>query len=204
LTFGEFRENPPAGEAADGLTSREDRYKLRLGALYRRPSRRPPDFRSPNSNRTLRVMLGNEAIQALRPDESRSGTKHHDRDGLSLWVARCGSKTWRKDFRWEGVDQTFTIGSHPRMRLAEARKIAMQVNAWLKAEIDPRTQTDRQRRQRERPEAKPVRELAEAWFQDHATAWSPRDARGMRRKLDNFALPAMGRTRRTWHFPQTP
>lgn len=64
-------------------------------------------------------MLSDKAIQALRPDLSRSGTKHHDRDGLDLWVARSGSKTWRKDYRWVGVPQTFTIGTYPKIGLAD-------------------------------------------------------------------------------------
>jgi hypothetical protein len=36
---------------------------------------------------------------------------HHDRDGLYLWVARSGSKTWRKDYRWQGARCTFTQAS---------------------------------------------------------------------------------------------
>jgi hypothetical protein len=64
-------------------------------------------------------MLSDKAIQALRPDPSRPGTKHHDRDGLYLWVARSGSKTWRKDYRWQGARRTFTIGAYPAVRLAE-------------------------------------------------------------------------------------
>ncbi|MFO0037320.1 MAG: Arm DNA-binding domain-containing protein, partial [Synechococcaceae cyanobacterium] len=125
-------------------------------------------------------MLSDKAIQALRPDPSRPGSKHHDRDGLYLWVARSGSKTWRKDYRWEGVRQTFTIGTYPKVRLADARKVAMQINDWLRDGIDPRTQSSRQRRERERPEAKPFREVAEAWLAHHATAWSPRYRRDMR------------------------
>jgi hypothetical protein len=137
-------------------------------------------------------MLSDKAIQALRPDPSRPGSKHHDRDGLYLWVARSGSKTWREDYRWEGVRQTFTIGTYPKVRLADARKVAMQINDWLKEGIDPRTQSSRQRRERERPEAKPFREVAEAWLAHHATAWSPRYHRDMREKLDHFVLPALG------------
>lgn len=136
-------------------------------------------------------MLSDKAIQALRPDPSRSGSKHHDRDGLYLWVARSGSKTWRKDYRWEGVRQTFTIGTYPKVRLADARKVAMQINDWLRDGIDPRGQSSRQRRERERPEGKPFREVAEAWFAHHATAWSPRYRRDMREKLDHFVLPAL-------------
>ena len=137
-------------------------------------------------------MLCDKAIQALRPDPSRPGSKHHDRDGLYLWVARSGSKTWRKDYRWEGVRQTFTIGTYPKVRLADARKVAMQINDWLRDGIDPRRQSSRQRRERERPEAKPFREVAEAWLAHHATAWSPRYLRDMREKLDHFVLPALG------------
>jgi hypothetical protein len=46
-------------------------------------------------------MLSDKAIQSLRHDPDRPGTRHHDRDGLYLWVARSGSKTWRKDYRWQ-------------------------------------------------------------------------------------------------------
>jgi len=56
-------------------------------------------------------MLSDKAIQALRPDPERPGTKHHDRDDLYLWVARSGSKTWRKDYRWQGARRSFTIGA---------------------------------------------------------------------------------------------
>ncbi|MFN9630086.1 MAG: tyrosine-type recombinase/integrase, partial [Cyanobacteriota bacterium] len=137
-------------------------------------------------------MLTDKAIQALQPDSTRSGSKHHDRDGLYLWVARSGSKTWRKDYRWRGVRQTFTIGTYPKVRLADARKMAMQLNDWLREGIDPRTQTSRQRREREQPEAKPFREVADAWFAHHSPSWSPRYIRDMREKLDNFVLPALG------------
>jgi len=68
-------------------------------------------------------MFGDKAIQALRPDPDRPDTKHHDRDGLDLWVARSGSKTWRKEYRWQGARRTFSIGAYPAaMRLADARK----------------------------------------------------------------------------------
>ena len=82
-------------------------------------------------------MLSDKAIQALRPDPDRPGTKHHDRDGLYLWVARSGSKTWRKDYRWQGSRRTFTIGTYPATRLADARKLALELNTWIKTGIDP-------------------------------------------------------------------
>ena len=77
-------------------------------------------FLSPDCVLSQRAMLTDKAIQALQPDSSRSGSKHHDRDGLYLWMARSGSKTWRKLYRWQGVRQTFTIGTYPKVRVADA------------------------------------------------------------------------------------
>jgi hypothetical protein len=69
-------------------------------------------------------MLSDKAIQALRHDPERPGTDYHDRDSLHPWLARSGSKTWRKDDRWQAAGRTFPIGAYPAMRLADARKQA--------------------------------------------------------------------------------
>ncbi|MFI0403897.1 MAG: Arm DNA-binding domain-containing protein, partial [Cyanobium sp.] len=130
-------------------------------------------------------MLSDKAIQALRPDPDRPGTKHHDRDGLYLWVARSGSKTWRKDYRWQGARRTFTIGAYPAVRLADARKQALELNTWIKAGVDPRTQAPGQQRKQVQNSHRPFTQIAQAWFEHHSASWSPRYCRDMREKLDH-------------------
>ena len=137
-------------------------------------------------------MLSDKAIQALRPDPDRPGTKHHDRDGLYLWVARSGSKTWRKDYRWQGARRTFTIGAYPAVRLADARKQALELNTWIKAGVDPRTQAPGQQRKQVQNSHRPFTQIAQAWFEHHSASWSPRYCRDMREKLDHFVIPALG------------
>jgi integrase len=137
-------------------------------------------------------MLSDKAIQALRPDPERPGSKHHDRDGLYLWVARSGSKTWRKDYRWQGLRRTFTIGPYPAVRLADARKQALELNTWIKAGIDPRTQAPTQQRKQVESSSRPFVQIAQAWFEHHSASWSPRYCRDMREKLDHFVIPALG------------
>ena len=137
-------------------------------------------------------MLSDKAIQALRPDPERPGTKHQDRDGLYLWVARSGSKTWRKDYRWQGARRTFTIGAYPAVRLADARKQALELNTWIKAGIDPRTQAPTQQRKQAESSSRPFVQIAQAWFDHHSASWSPRYRRDMREKLDHFVIPALG------------
>jgi len=137
-------------------------------------------------------MLSDKAIQALRPDPQRPGTKHHDRDGLYLLVARSGSKTWRKDYRWQGARRTFTIGAYPAVRLADARKQALELNSWIKAGVDPRTQAPTQQRKQAESSSRPFVQIAQAWFDHHSASWSPRYCRDMREKLDHFVIPALG------------
>ena len=137
-------------------------------------------------------MLSDKAIQALRADSERPGTKHHDRDGLYLWVARSGSKTWRKDYRWQGARRTFTIGAYPAVRLADARKQALELNTWIKAGVDPRTQAPTQQRKQAESSSRPFVQIAQAWFEHHSASWSPRYCRDMREKLDHFVIPALG------------
>ncbi|MEI7952590.1 MAG: Arm DNA-binding domain-containing protein [Synechococcaceae cyanobacterium ELA182] len=96
-------------------------------------------------------MLSDKAIQALRPDPDRPGTMHHDRDGLYLWEARSGSKTWRKDYRWQGARRTFTIGAYPAMRLADARQ-----------------QAPGQRRKQVQNSRRPFAQIAQAWFEHNS------------------------------------
>ena len=137
-------------------------------------------------------MLSDKAIEALGPDPDRPGTKNHDRDGLYLWVARSGSKTWRKDYRWQGARRTFTFGAYPAVRLADARKQALELNTWIKAGIDPRTQAPTQQRKQTESSSRPFVQIAQAWVEHHSASWSPRYCRDMREKLDHFVIPALG------------
>lgn len=126
------------------------------------------------------------------PTRTGQGTKHHDRDGLYLWVARSGSKTWRKDYRWQGARRTFTIGAYPAVRLADARKQALELNTWIKAGVDPRTQAPTQQRMQAESSSRPFGQIAQAWLDHYSASWSPRYCRDMREKLDHFVIPALG------------
>ena len=79
-------------------------------------------------------------------------------------MARSGSKTWRKDYRWQGARRTFTIGAYPAMRLADARKQALELNTWIKSGIDPRTQAPGQQRKQVQNSRRPFAQIAQAWF----------------------------------------
>jgi hypothetical protein len=88
-------------------------------------------------------------------------------------VARSGSRTWRKDHRWQGARRTFTIGAYPAGRLAEARK-----------------QAPGQQRKQVQNSRRPFAQIALACFEHHSASWSPRHCRDRREKLDHFVISA--------------
>ena len=78
------------------------------------------------------------------------------------------------------------------MRLADARKLALERNTWIKSGIDPRTQAPGQRRKQAQNSSRPFTQIAQAWFDHHSASWSPRYYRDMRKKLDHFVIPTLG------------
>ena len=46
-------------------------------------------------------------------------------------MARSGSKTWRKDYRWQGARRTFTIGQQRKQVLNSCRPFTQIAQAWF-------------------------------------------------------------------------
>ena len=72
------------------------------------------------------------------------------------------------------------------MRLADAKKQALELNTWIKDGIDPRTQAPGQRRKQVENSCRPFAQIAQVWFDHHSPSWSSRSCRDMREKLDHF------------------
>jgi hypothetical protein len=87
-------------------------------------------------------------------------------------VARSGSKTWRKDYRWQGALRPFTIGAnhHWRQYGRAARRCPQsrsEFNTWIKAGVDPRTQAPTQLRKQAESSSRTFVQIAQAWFEHH-------------------------------------
>ena len=54
------------------------------------------------------------------------------------------------------------------MRLADARKLALELNTWIKTGIDPRTQTPGQQRRQAENLSPPFTQIAQAWLKHHS------------------------------------
>ena len=74
-------------------------------------------------------------IRSLKPGSKPQ--KHTDGGGLILVVTPAGGKNWRVKFRFEGKEQTLSLGAWPVVGLAEAREKALAAKKELKAGLNP-------------------------------------------------------------------
>lgn len=70
-----------------------------------------------------RDLLTDSAIRRAKPDEEKP-YRLLDGDGLTLFVAPSGVKSWQFRYTHAGKQQTATLGKYPTVPLAEARKRA--------------------------------------------------------------------------------
>lgn len=75
------------------------------------------------------------ARQAKPADKDLSLT---DGSGLSLFVARNGTKSWHFRFSWLGKQPRYSLGTYREITLKEAREWRDQARALVAKGIDPR------------------------------------------------------------------
>jgi len=62
-------------------------------------------------------------VKAIKPvDDGFRLKRYSDGHGLNLVVSRSGGKWWKYRFRFEGKEQTLSLGTYSVFGLAEARK----------------------------------------------------------------------------------
>jgi hypothetical protein len=66
-----------------------------------------------------------------------SPKKYKDFDGLYLYSAPTGLKSWRFNYRFDGKQQTLTFGIYPLVSLKEARDKLVDAKRSLKAGLNP-------------------------------------------------------------------
>lgn len=119
-----------------------------------------------------------------------------DADGLSLFVASNGTKSWHFRFSWHGKQPRISLGTYPEITLREARERRDKARALVAKGVDPR--------QERRSAKKAAGDNAANTFESVANRWydfkSPRLTTGRqgsaaqsRRYLDKDLIPTLGR-----------
>jgi integrase len=115
-----------------------------------------------------------------------------DRDGLYLFVAPSGAKSWRYDYRIAGARETLTIGRYPEKSLASARGVLVAARRMIEAGESPARAKQEKKATARIARANTLQALAEKWFRERAPARSESWRGNARRWLDQDIYPALG------------
>lgn len=105
-----------------------------------------------------KLMPSAKAIESHQPD------KYTDGSGLQLWVRYTGVKSWISAYRWQGKQQTLTIGIYPLMSLQDARKRNIEIKRLIADGINPKE--DKKKLQADKDGSKSFDAVAQRWHDD--------------------------------------
>ncbi len=130
-------------------------------------------------------MLTNAAVKAARP--KAAAYKLFDQNGLHLYVAPTGRKSFRIKFRHGGKEQLLTIGAVPEVSLNDARIRCDQVRAQLVRGDDPRAVEFA-----DTGAARAFENVARQWHAHMRRRWTDVHAGDVLRTLERDVFPAIG------------
>jgi hypothetical protein len=81
------------------------------------------------------MSLTDTAIRGVKPTDKAQ--KLFDGNGLFLFVAPSGTKSWRVKYRFQGREKLLTLGTYPQISLKEAREACADAKKQLSGGTDP-------------------------------------------------------------------
>ena len=105
----------------------------------------------------------NKLTQSKKCTPSRPD-KHSDGDGLQLWVRHTGNKVWVSAYRWQGKQQSLTLGKYPVITLQQARQHNLEIKQLISEGINPKDKKKEQRA--EQDGSRLFDTIAQAWYVD--------------------------------------
>lgn len=134
-------------------------------------------------------MLTTARVRAAAPQARPY--KIADGQGLFLFVAPTGLRSWRMAFRFGGKAQLITFGQFPSVSLSDARCARDEARARLRQGVRP---TGVRTREAVANAALTFEAVALAWHADQARTWSPAHAADTLASLQRDILPHLGAT----------
>ena len=119
--------------------------------------------------------LTHTGINKLQPSSTSIATKrpdkHSDGNGLQLWVRYTGVKSWISAYRWQGKQQTLTIGTYPVMSLQNARQRNIEIKRLIADGVNPKD--DKKKTQTDNDGSRAFDTIAQRWHDDRKAHIAP-------------------------------
>ncbi len=134
--------------------------------------------------------LSDVQIRSLKSGDKLQ--KFSDGGGLILVVTPAGGKLWRFKFRFEGKEQTLSLGSYPVVSLAEARKKHLAAKVILDAGQNPAAEKQARKRA-EKAETLTFKKATLAFLEGRReNGYASRATDEILGRMEKHIFPAMG------------
>ena len=130
--------------------------------------------------------LTDTAIRGIKPKDKPQ--KLFDGNGLFLFVAPSGTKSWRWKYRFQGREKLLTFGTYPDISLKEARERCAESRKLLGGGIDPSVQKKAVSRAWENT----FEAIAREWHDNKKSVWSEDYAEDVLERIASNIFPYLG------------
>lgn len=130
--------------------------------------------------------LSDALVRNAKPRERRY--KIFDETGLFLIVTPEGGKWWRCRYRWQGKEQTLSLGTYPKVTLRQARLAREAIQKQLRDGVNP----SEARKASDAGMQDTFEVMARAWHTARAPRWSAVHAARLLRDLEKDVFPWLG------------
>lgn len=137
------------------------------------------------------MLLTDFRIKRIEP--KKKAFRVSDGDGLYLQVTPTGKKTWQFRYRFAGKERMISGGSYPRVGLREARELRHRSRQLLDQNIDPCSEKQRLKLEAKFRDENSFERVAVEWFNSRKAEWTPRHARKIWHRLEQYIFPDLGK-----------
>ena len=135
-------------------------------------------------------------LTALQISKAKSQTKQykmHDGGGLFLIITPTGGKWWRFKYRYNGKEKTLSFGTHPEIKLSDARKLREEARTQVATGIDPAELRKAEKAAQAESCANSFEVIAREWISKQSNSWSPANTKIVTRLLVVNVFPWIGK-----------
>ena len=125
-------------------------------------------------------------LRSVKPAEKPQ--KLFDGNGLFLFVAPSGAKSWRLKYRFQGREKLLTLGTYPQLSLKEARERA----AGARKQLDRGTDPSAEKKARTQSVQLTFEAVALEWLANQKDVWSEDYSNMTLQRLERNIFPFLG------------
>lgn len=130
--------------------------------------------------------LTDTAIRGAKP--ALKPQKLFDGNGLFLFIAPSGAKSWRLKYRFQGREKLLTFGAYPQISLKEAREACTVAKKQLSGGIDPSAE----KKLNARSARNTFEAVAQEWHANQTPGWTARYADDVLERIKKNIFPYLG------------